>query len=87
MPSISRAVLQMDQTAPTNQSVLWHQRERAEDSNMDRHFCMRSRGHCQEAIEAGSEPLHNSTNFACDHIRENANFAGTFFTELRVRYH
>src|SRR3990172_1164418 len=77
------AVLQMDQAAPADQSVLWHQRERAEDSNMDRHLCVCSRSHCQEKIKAGSEPLHNSTDFECDPVRENAHFAGSFFTELR----
>ena len=87
MPLAGRAVLQVDQTAPADQGVLRHKRERAKDSNMDRHFRIRSRGHCQEAIKTGSEPLHNSTNFECDHVRENAHFAGAFITKLRNRYH
>ena len=87
MPLESGVVLQMDQTTPAYQVVLRHQRECVKDTNMDCHFCIRSRGHCQEAIEARSEPLHNSTNIECDHVRENAHFAGSFFTKLRNRYH
>src|SRR6266498_3439049 len=87
MPLAGGAILQMDQTAPADQGVLRHQRKRSEDSNLDRHLRVRSRGHCQETIEAGSKPLHNSTNIECDHVRENAHFAGAFCTDLRKRYH
>src|SRR3990172_8054167 len=44
VPLESGVVLQMDQTTPAYQGVLRHQRECVEDTNMDRHFCIRSRG-------------------------------------------
>jgi hypothetical protein len=32
---VDRTVLQVDQTKPAYQSILWHQRERSANSNLD----------------------------------------------------
>ena len=42
-------VLQVDQTTPADQSLLWHQRERGEDPDMDRRLGLRTRGHHPQA--------------------------------------
>ena len=78
VPLAGGVVLQMDQAAPADQGVLRHQRERGEDSSMDRYIHLCSCSHCQEKIEAGSKPLHDSTDFERDSFRENAHFAGAF---------
>ena len=46
-------VLQMDQAAPADQSLLRHQRERREDANLDRGFGVRAGGHRAQATGAG----------------------------------
>jgi hypothetical protein len=57
-----RTVLQMDQTASPDQSVLRRQRERGEDSNLDCRRSLCAGGHHQEATVPGSEPLPNPTD-------------------------
>src|SRR5437763_9753796 len=53
----------MDQTAPSHQSVLRHQRERCEDSNLDRRLDSCAGSHRSQAPWAGEESLPNSTDF------------------------
>src|SRR5208282_6118504 len=76
-------LLQMDQTASSDKGVLRHHRERGEDPGVDRHFCVRPCGHRKEALEAGSEPLHNSTDSERHFIRENAHFTGILSCGIR----
>jgi hypothetical protein len=76
-------VLQMDQATFADQGVLWHHRERRQDSNLDRNLRVCARSHCQETSEAGQEPLHNSTDFERDTIRTNTHFTGAFAHRLR----
>lgn|SRR6185312_3934566 len=57
-----RVVLQMDQTTSAHQEVLRHFRECAQDSNLDRHLCLRAGRNYQKATESESQPLQNSTN-------------------------
>jgi hypothetical protein len=83
MPLAGGIVLQMDQATSADQGILRHQRERGEDSSLDRDFRVRSRRNCQEKIKFGSESLHNFTDFECDTIRKNAHFAGVFFISLQ----
>ena len=45
----------MDQTAPAHQSVLRHQRERREDSNLDRRLDLCAGGHRSQAPWAREE--------------------------------
>ena len=44
----SGVVLQMDQTAFAHQILLWHERQRGEDSSVDRDQRLRARGHREE---------------------------------------
>jgi len=73
-----RDLLQMDQAAPTYQSVLWHHRECRENPNLDCHHGIRVGSHHQKTTKDRSEPLHNSTDFECDTFRKNAHFRGSF---------
>jgi hypothetical protein len=58
-----RDIFQMDQTAPSDQSVLWNYRECRQNPDLDRHYCLRVGGYHQKSIEDRLEPLHNSTDF------------------------
>src|SRR3990172_6675857 len=51
MPLASRALLQMDQAAPADQSILWDHRERGQNTNLDRHLRVCPGRHFQEASE------------------------------------
>ena len=53
-------LLSLDQNAPQNQSVLWHQRERGEDPDLDRSRRLRPRRHRQRS---GWPATSASTNF------------------------
>src|SRR3972149_2710578 len=74
MPLASRVVLQMDQAAPADQGILWCHRECGQDPNLDRHLRLRAGSYHQEASGASSQPLHNSTDFKCDFVQENAHY-------------
>src|SRR5207302_1817999 len=74
MPLAGGVVLQVDQAAPANQSVLRYQRECREDSNLDRRLRICARGHRPEASRPGGEPLPNSTDFESYAFRKNAHF-------------
>ena len=69
-------VLQMDQAASANQGLLRNQRERGEDSNLDRGLGLRPRRHRPEAFGPGGQPLPNPTDFERYAFRENAHFTG-----------
>ena len=72
-----RDLLQMDQAAPSNQSILWNNRECRQNPNLDSNRRLRTGGHCQKAPTLEPEPLHNSTDFECDTFRKNAHFRGS----------
>ena len=78
IPLEGRTIFQMYQTTPENQGVLRHVRERGQDSNLDRDLNIRVSFDCQKAVEAKSIPLHNSTDFERDSVRENPYFASTY---------
>src|SRR4030042_6789252 len=73
----------MDQATPAHQGVLWDERKRGENSNLDRDLHLRARGDCQKTVETRSEPLHNSTDFEHHTFRENPHFAGLFADRLQ----
>jgi hypothetical protein len=77
-----RAVFQMDQAASQDQGLLRHHRECSQNSDMDRHLGLCSRGHCEEDLESGPKSLHNSTDSEPDPFRENAYFPSTFKFQL-----
>ena len=82
MPMADRTVLQMDQTAPENQGLLWHLGECRKDPNMDCHLRVCSGSYSQKRTETGPESLHNSTDFERDTFRENAHIPSTFKEQL-----
>jgi len=74
----NRTFLQTDQTTFTNQSILWYQRKRGQDSTLDCHLGLCARRDCQKTTGSDHGFLHNFTNFECDTFREKANFTGFF---------
>jgi hypothetical protein len=65
MPLADRTLLQMDQTALADQSIFWNFGERRQNSDLDRHLCVRPGGHRQKTLEPGHEALRNSTGLEC----------------------
>jgi hypothetical protein len=68
----------MDQTTSAYQSILWHIGKRGQDTSLDCGLNLRLGRNYQKTIESKTEPLHNSTDFQRDDIRENAYFASTY---------
>ena len=58
----SGTLLQMDQAASADQGILRPERERSEDSDLDRRVGLRARCHRPQAPAAGCEPLPDSTD-------------------------
>jgi hypothetical protein len=56
------------QTAPANQSVLWHHRKRSQEANIDCHRQLRVDRHCQKAFELVSLFVRNSNGTGFDYI-------------------
>jgi hypothetical protein len=68
----------MDQTASANQRILWNQRERREDSDLDRCLGLRARGHRSQATEPLGLRLAQIRRQRLDQIQQQANaFAST----------
>ena len=65
-----RVVLQMDQTTPAHQIILWYLREFRQKPDMDCYLSVRARGHYQETPQPQGRSLHNSTDSEPDPIRE-----------------
>jgi hypothetical protein len=72
----NRALLQMDQTTSSNQSLLWYNRERRQNTDMDCHHRLCVGGNRQKTFEARPESLHNSTDFKYLAFRKNPDFRG-----------
>ena len=71
-----RVVLQVDQAAPADQEVLRRQRERREDSNLDRRLGLRAGRDRAQETGPGGESLPNPTDSQRYRFRENAHFTG-----------
>ncbi len=71
MPLVGRAVLQVDQAAPANQTFFQRYRERRQDPDLDRHLRLRPGRHYQEAPRHRRQSLHNLAGSECHSIREN----------------
>src|SRR5918996_2192095 len=67
-----RVVLQVDQTASSYQSVLWHHRKRRQNSNLDRYLGLRARGHHQKTAQPIGESLRTSTDSKPNLVRKNS---------------
>jgi hypothetical protein len=77
VPEADRIILQMDQAASSNQSLLWHDRERRQNPDLDCHHRLCAGGNRQKASEFGTKPLHNSTGFKRHSFRKNPDFRGS----------
>ena len=53
----------LDQAASEDSVVLWHQRERRQDADLDRHFGLCTGGNHKKTAETGYQPLHYFTDF------------------------
>ena len=73
-----RVVLQMDQAASANKSILWNIRKCGQDANMDCHHHLCAGSYHQKAIEVETESLHNFTDCKRNAVRENAAIAGAY---------
>ena len=74
LPVASGTLLQMDQTTPAHQAVLWHIGEQREDPDLDRRLRLRPGRDYQKAVRLGTKSLHNSTSFEPDAFRKNPHF-------------
>ena len=70
-PLAGGAFFQMDQTAPADQAVLWHVRERREDANLDRRFGLCAGGDRAQTAQSGGASLHIAAGLFGDGIRKN----------------
>jgi len=86
-PMDGGTVLQMDQAAPADQTVLWHESQCRQDANLDRYFGVRAGCNYQKTPGPRSEPLQNPTDFKPCAIRQKAHFTGIFGTGLQNRNH
>ena len=78
MSLADRNFLQMDQAVPANQNILWHNRERGEDSNLDCHQRLCFGGNCQEGTENRDEFGRNSANSQHCTFRESSYYTSTY---------
>ena len=72
LPLAGRTVLQVDQAASSDQSLLRYLGERGQIADLDRGVGLRPRRHRQEASPALRQPLRNPTDPEPDHVRTNA---------------
>ena len=75
----------MDQAESLHQEVLRHFIECAQDSNLDRHFGLRARRHCQKTTGPGSHSLQNFKDPERHNFRESAHFRRPFFIKQHDR--
>lgn len=73
-----RVILQMDQVASANKSILWNVRKCGQDANMDCHHHLCAGSYHQKAIEVETESLHNFTDCKRNVVREIGAIAGAY---------
>ena len=62
VPLACGVVLQMDQTVPSDQGLLWNLPERRQDPDLDRHQRLLTRGHSQKGTENRPQSRRNLAN-------------------------
>jgi len=67
----------MDQAAPAHQGLLWNQRERRQNPNLDRCLGLPAGCHRQEKARTDRLALHFVASPLGNSVRENAHFTGT----------
>ena len=78
----SRAVFQVDKTAPAYQGFLRHIRECGEDPSLDCRLRIRPGSHLEETASHQPKSLHNSTGFKHPSIRERTALRLAFSAQL-----
>jgi len=78
VPLEHRNFLQMDQTVFANQDILWDQRQRRKDSNLDSHQHLRSCRNRQERTRNRTEFGRNSANSQHCTFRESLYYTSTY---------
>jgi len=73
-----RAVFQMDQTAPADQSLFRHKRKCRQDSGLDSRVGVCAGCNFEKASGPQSEPLQNPADFKPRTFRQKAHFTGVF---------
>src|ERR1044072_2765347 len=76
LPVAGRTVLQMDQAASADQSVLRYFGQRRQDADLDRDLHLRARCDPQEAPQYRTQSLHNATDPERQPLSENRAFTG-----------
>jgi len=71
------AVLQMDQATSADQGILRNQRERGEDSTLDRRQRRCARRHRPQTARTGGHSLNTPTDSQPDSFREDAHLIDT----------
>jgi hypothetical protein len=77
---------QMDQTAPTDQTVLWDVGERREDANLDCRFGLCAGGNRAQTTQSGGISLHIAAGNFGNGIRKNWDSDSTFSISRQIRY-
>ena len=77
-PLAERVVLQRDQAASANKSILWNVRKCGQEVNMDCDLRLCAGSDHQKAIEVEAESLHNFTDYKRNAFRENATIANAY---------
>jgi len=62
LPMAGRTFLQVDQAKLAHQEFLWHFKECCQNSNLDRHLCLRPGCHTQKTAQYPDKSLNNSAN-------------------------
>ena len=66
-----RTVLQMDQAASSDQSLLRHHTQRRQDAGVDRHQRLCTGRYPEKGTQLGSQHVRNAAGFGCHAFREN----------------
>lgn len=82
MPMAGRAVLQMDQTTPSDQSLFRDFRKRGEDPNLDCSLGLRLGCNPQKAFKYIIQPIRNSTDLESNSVRKSP--AGSITYKIRA---
>jgi hypothetical protein len=64
----ARIVLQVDQTAPSNQIFLRNDGKRSQDTGVDRHIHLRADRHYEKETEYAAFALRNSQSLGSKHV-------------------
>lgn len=80
-----RIVFQMDQTTPQNQKVFRHICECSKISDLDCSLSLCARGDLEKEVTTPRKPLHNSTDFKCNHIRKRFDLSANYRAGLHNR--